>query len=578
MVVSGIITKLTRNGYEITKKSLSNQELKKIKKDLTVIPKVNEDYKKKDEEPAEYETFTENSKKITVPRFYGFERFGKPGTTTIDSGKKIKIKFNAKMRDYQVPIVDKTLTHLKKIGGAVISLPCGRGKTAIAINIITKLKLKTLVVVHQDFLLNQWKRAIKTFTNASVGIIKQNKIDYKDKDIVIILINSLCKRNYNIFDEFGFVITDECHHTSAQFFVKAFPKIVAKYSLGLSATPDRKDGTSKAFYWYIGKLIYKEKQQKNDKVQAYIYQYKSKNERFKMFFNYWGARSPNFSKTITEISVLEERNIFAANVINQIRNLPEKRKILVLSDRLKQLNILENMVSKQIAFDKEKYSTMTKLKKSSIQIININKSIKEKYIKMKDRIIIQSGKSGEKYTFIKNKIKQTNNNILFQENYIKKYLDPIINHFDEFGIHKHTTSYYIGKMKNDERDDAEKGDIIFATFTLAQEGLDIPDLNCVILASPKSKIEQPVGRILRQLVQYYPPLIIDIEDQIQIISGQGRKRRAHYSDCGYNIEFFEVNGTECKKIKSELNNKQFSPAPKIDISRLLLSGSKILED
>ena len=68
------------------------------------------------------------------------------------------------MRDYQKPIVDIVMPKLKKTGGGLISIPPGRGKTVLAIWIAAKLKLKTLVIVHKSFLMDQWKERIEMFT------------------------------------------------------------------------------------------------------------------------------------------------------------------------------------------------------------------------------------------------------------------------------------------------------------------------------------------------------------------------------------------------------------------------------
>ena len=66
--------------------------------------------------------------------------------------KSAKIKFISELRDYQIPIVEKCITHIKEFGGGQLSVPCGRGKTVMAIYIAHKLGLKTLVIVHQSFL------------------------------------------------------------------------------------------------------------------------------------------------------------------------------------------------------------------------------------------------------------------------------------------------------------------------------------------------------------------------------------------------------------------------------------------
>ena len=89
--------------------------------------------------------------------------------------EKRKFKFNGKLREYQTNIVDVCLKIIKSNGGGIISLPCGRGKTIIAIYLACVLKIKTLVVVHKTFLQNQWYERIKQFSDAKIGIIRQKK-------------------------------------------------------------------------------------------------------------------------------------------------------------------------------------------------------------------------------------------------------------------------------------------------------------------------------------------------------------------------------------------------------------------
>ena len=65
-------------------------------------------------------------------------------------------------------------------------------------------------------------------------------------------------KNYppEIFKEFGLCVVDECHLTSTELYSKAYPKLGCKYTMGLSATPKRKDGLSKVFKWYLGPILY----------------------------------------------------------------------------------------------------------------------------------------------------------------------------------------------------------------------------------------------------------------------------------------------------------------------------------
>ena len=60
----------------------------------------------------------------------------------------------------------------------------------------------------------------------------------------------------SLFEQFGFTIVDECHHIAAEVFSKALPRVCSNVTLGLSATPNRKDGLSKVFHWFLGQSLY----------------------------------------------------------------------------------------------------------------------------------------------------------------------------------------------------------------------------------------------------------------------------------------------------------------------------------
>ena len=102
-----------------------------------------------------------------------------------------------------------------------------------------------------------------------------------------------------------------------------------------------------------------------------------------------------------------------------------------------------------------------------------------------------------------------------------------------------SVGYYVGGMKETELKNSESKDIILATFSMAAEGMDVPVLNTLILASTVSSIEQPIGRIQRQKPhdRKYIPLVIDIIDNYSIFSNQAKKRSEFYKKQGYSINY-----------------------------------------
>jgi superfamily II DNA or RNA helicase len=96
---------------------------------------------------------------------------------------------------------------------------------------------------------------------------------------------------------------------------------------------------------------------------------------------------------------------------------------------------------------------------------------------------------------------------------------------------------YMGGMKEEELLKTSKKQIIFGTFSQAHEGLDIPTLDTVILATPKSDIKQSIGRILRETVgKKNCPQIYDIWDQWCLLHAMYQKRRKVYRQGGFDIK------------------------------------------
>ena len=76
---------------------------------------------------------------------------------------------------------------LEDLNSGIINIPPGFGKTVIALYIISKLKYKTLIIVHKDFLLSQWKDRIEQYLgNVTVGILKQNKMNLEETKLGIV--------------------------------------------------------------------------------------------------------------------------------------------------------------------------------------------------------------------------------------------------------------------------------------------------------------------------------------------------------------------------------------------------------
>ncbi len=449
-------TFLSKRGYSVLKDELTSTEISSIRKDLSVKPFVNSDY---GVTPSAFPIYCESKRKLYLPRFYAQKKFGLAVNNKINDPEKIFINFDKSLKDKQIPIVDAYLKAAEEKGGGIISVPCGYGKTVIALYISAKLGVKTLVVVHKEFLLNQWKERIKEFLpNAKIGRLQSNIIHIDGYDIVIGMLQSISMKEYNeeYFKNFGLVIYDECHHLGAETFSKALLKTCSKYSLGLSATPKRLDGLSKVFEYYLGDIVFSIKKREEENVSVKVIEYNDDNESYsEEVLNF--RNKPNSPKMINNICEYLPRT---NKILNEIEKcLDEGRKILVLSDR-------------------------------------------------------------------------------------RKHLEDIFGLIPKIQNDKYSCGYYLGGMKEKDLKETETKDVILGTFSMASEGFDCKyPLDTIILASPKSNIEQAVGRILRQEAKdrKFVPLIIDIVDNFSLFAKQKTKRVNFYKKNKYSIEFYDKN-------------------------------------
>ena len=326
-------TYLGQKGYTIYKECTSVEEQHFIRNALNVKPFV----PKSPVQPPSFPIYRESNNKLYLPRHFGIENYGVPDDMRLPPGTPIDVSFNGSLRDYQENVVNifmKTAKKNDKIGGGgLLEIPCGRGKTVIALSIISQLKTKTLVVVHKGFLLDQWIERITQFLpSAKIGKIQGQIIDIEDKDIVIGMLQSLSMKEYpqDMFSSFGLTIVDECHHISSEVFSRSLQRIVTKYALGLSATMQRKDGLTKVFKMFLGEIIYKEEREKTDFVLVKAVEFKTNDAEFnETAYDYRG--NPAYSTMITKLCSYSHRSEFILKVLK--KELQEKpgQQVMILA-------------------------------------------------------------------------------------------------------------------------------------------------------------------------------------------------------------------------------------------------------
>jgi superfamily II DNA or RNA helicase len=442
-------TVVTTRGYAILKSALEDEDAQYLRKSLTVSPKVIEKFARGNQS---FTIYLESSSRFYVPRQWGIEHFGEPEVELITHGMNLPedIKFIGTPYPYQETIID---TFLSKGGSGLICVPCGRGKTFMALCIGVKLGKRFLIVVDKEFLANQWKGEIERYlTKARVGILQGNKaqIDPEKYDITICMLQTICQRDFpkDYFTNYGFTIFDECHHLGAQHFSKTLSKVQTKFMLGLSATPDRDDGLTKVFEYYLGAPVYQESIREPDPtVEVEALWYTDSDPAYSEAPVDWRGEVIT-ARLLTKVVECRRRT---ETILKRLRTLASdtRRKILVLSER-------------------------------------------------------------------------------------RSHLEELFDNLEEF-----TRGYYVGGMKQEDLDrNAETCQILLATYAMASEAMNIKALNAMIMASPRKKVEQSTGRILRIRPEHrqVAPLIIDVIDQHETYERQWYQRLRYYKKCNYTVK------------------------------------------
>ena len=104
---------------------------------------------------------------------------------------------------------------------------------------------------------------------------------------------------------------------------------------------------------------------------------------------------------------------------------------------------------------------------------------------------------------------------------------------------RYTSGLYIGGMKNADLEDSKRAQVILGTYNMVSEGFDLPKLDTLFLLTPKSDVEQSVGRIQRKHAYTEEdnlPLVVDFVDAFSLFRNQANKRAAFYRKMKYQIE------------------------------------------
>lgn len=415
---------------------------------------------------------------VGVPRFWGLSMFGPPDKDIRTLGGALSSQPQMSLRPLQERAVKSTLATLDLWGGATITADCGFGKTRLAVALASALGRKVLVLCNRDVLMEQWADVMRDLAPGwTLSWLQGSPFDKKTvkvgsrvylgpsepADVCLASITTLIGGTVpkEILAAFGTVIVDECHHLAAATLVHALPLCPARYVIGLSATPDRRDGLEHALYWLAGpsSFVYK-------RLPAITGQYGSVQIRHvktlgcnnqEKIYEHTGQLA--FAEMLTMLTRDVRRNKYILDTLCECLGTEGRKKIIVVSGNVEHCVTLHDaMVAK--------FPSASSTVASSVSMA------------------IVAGK---------------------------------------------TVQTVLAKDPNTR--------LVFATYSMLEEGYDDPLLDTLILATPRSRIQQTIGRVERSHEGKLQPLVVDLVDTFSIYPNMWRKRETFYKSRGFDIVY-----------------------------------------
>jgi superfamily II DNA or RNA helicase len=239
----------------------------------------------------------------------------------------LNFSFKGRLRPFQQTAVDAMLA--RDFG--TLNSATGSGKTVMALYMVARRRQPALIIVHTKELASQWIERIEAFLGIApeeIGLIGGGKKVVGEK-ITVALVQSLYKCAGEVAPRVGFLIVDECHRCPSRTFTEAVSEFDARYMLGLSATPWRRDKLSKLIFWYLGDVHHEvDKAHLVETGHVLRAEVISRETGFKPFYD----PVNEYSKMLSELTADTNRNVLIASDV--AREAADSSGIcLVLSDR-----------------------------------------------------------------------------------------------------------------------------------------------------------------------------------------------------------------------------------------------------
>ncbi len=416
--------------------------------------------------PLQGEPFTVTAYRTDRPGYVGFPRveglhtFAEYPIQDRRSVAPVKFPKQISLLDYQVPIVDQAVRLCGEKSDFILKAATGKGKTVMGLAIAARLGQRTVVLVDQEFLMDQWVERAKEhlgLKDSQIGIVRGPKTDYKGKLLTICMMQTLARRS-SFTEEFcgyfGLVLVDEVQTAGAPTFSTALMLFDAANRIGLSATPDRGDVLQRLLGWNLGRVEV-ELEDTPDVSSVYIM------ENDTVFS--WRANAAEVTgRYLTEIADDADRNLKIAQAVKWLYE--SGRDVLVISDRIEQLQGLFSLTA-ALGVPEEDLRMCAKSK--MVWAWEKNPTPPRRPLHLE---------KGCEYTPVRL--------AWVQKTIPKKILDEA----------------------------KANGRVLFATYGIMAKGVDIKRLSAGIDATPRGESTQVLGRTLRPMPGKLRPIWVTVAD------------------------------------------------------------------
>ena len=346
----------------------------------------------------------------------------------------------------------------------ILVAPCGSGKTQMGLEAVARIGGKTLWLTHTTDLLTQsMNRAKQCFglPASEYGTITAGKVNVGNT-LTFATVQTASNIDLSQYrDEWDCIVVDECHKcvgspTQMMMFYRVLSALSARYKIGLTATPYRADGLERCMFALLGDVIHEVPQSAVAgntvpvRVKFIDTGYKPDVDKITD-----GDGTLNYAKLISDITENKDRN---AVIVGEIQRAAQNGGVLVLSDRLQHLDVMEKRLCAVLPYRTARLG------------IASTKAEKERRARI---------------------LTDLNNGAL---------------------------------------------NVVFATYKLAKEGLDVPNLRTVVLSCPvkdKTTVIQSAGRVARKADGKDFGTVIDFSDDFGLLRGYEKKRRGYYKKNSY---------------------------------------------